>query len=106
MIPAGLLPFADILDERPYPPTGLTTARWRAEVEPRLVDLRDLTLTQKGVRIGPLFGITDRESDLFPHAVAYRDRLYLEDGHHRVVRAALRTTIRQMWMRVHTVEDR
>jgi hypothetical protein len=101
---AATFPFRDIVTDRPYPPTGLTTARWAAEVKPVVVRLETLILTQDGVRIGPLFGVLDRESDAFPHAVDHHGQLYLEDGHHRVVRAALRDRIRTMWMRVFTAE--
>ncbi len=98
------LPFKRILDHRPYPPTGMTTARWKTEVETMPVYLHDLTLTQNGVRIAPLWGITDQHAsaDPHPHVVAYKGELYLEDGHHRVVREALAGT-RVMRMRVLNV---
>lgn len=81
-------PFAGIVTTRPYPPTGLTTARWATEVPAETVRLADLWLTQRGVHIAALFGHTDRVSDRYPHVVAWRDRLFLEDGHTRAVRAA------------------
>lgn len=96
------LPFKGFHPERIYPPTGLTSARWRSEVDPMPVYLCDLWLTQTGVRIAPLFGVTDgpASADIFPHVVAWAGELYLEDGHHRVVREALAGT-RVMRMRVH-----
>jgi hypothetical protein len=84
-------PFKGVVIERPYPPTGLTTARWRAEVETRVVSFAHLTLTQSGVRIGGLFGEAGEHAaaDEFPHAVRWRSQLFLEDGHHRMVRWAM-----------------
>lgn len=82
-------PFRGIVAARPYPPTGLTTARWATEVPPVEVDLRTLWLTQPGLNIAALFGHTTRDSDRFPHVVAWRDELYVEDGHHRLVRGAV-----------------
>lgn len=98
------LPFKGIVEERPYPATGLTSALWRREVRPVYVDFADLWLTQKGVRIKPLFGITDRASDAFPHVVLWSGEYYLEDGHHRVTRAALGWKARGLHMRVHSLE--
>lgn len=101
MTPPDALPFAGIIDHRPYPPTGLTTKRWAGEVPPRDVNFADVFLTQPGVRVGPLFGVTDRVSDSYPHVVYWRGFLYLEDGHHRVVRAAMSRTRQAMTMRVY-----
>lgn len=104
MTPPDALPFAGIIEGRPYPPTGLTTARWRAEVPARDVNFADVFLTQNGVRVGPLFGVTDRDSDAHPHVVLWQGRLYLEDGHHRVVRTAMTGSRQAMSMRVFMVE--
>jgi hypothetical protein len=95
-------PFRGITDQRPYPPTGLTTARWIAEVPAFPVRFENIVLTQTGVRIAPLFGITDPHSagDTTPHIVAWQGQFYLEDGHHRVVRAALTAPWRSIPMRV------
>lgn len=96
-------PFKGIVQKRPYPPTGLSTARWIVEVPTRPTAMHTLTLTQTGVRIGGLFGVKSAHAaaDDFPHVVAYNGQLYLEDGHHRVVRAALTTLCRIMLMRVY-----
>ncbi len=99
-------PFKGIVAERPYPPTGLSTARWKTEVAIAYVPFRWLYLTQTGVRIMPLFGVDARpESDTYPHVVEYDDELYLEDGHHRVTREALTTIHEGMIMRVFTIPD-
>lgn len=83
-------PFAGVVSERPYPPTGLTTARWAAEVPARWVQFADLWLTQRGVDILAMFGLSERVSDLYPHAVTWQGLMWLEDGHNRLLRRALR----------------
>lgn len=93
-------PFRGIVSERPYPETGLTTARWAKEVGVELVTFGELMLTQTGVVIPALFGVTERISDEYPHVVQYQGIRYLEDGHTRVVRAALSRGLRAMPMRV------
>lgn len=89
MSAAPPFPFRGIRGDRPYPVTGLTTARWVTEVDLDVVHLHQLWLTQDSVRVAALFGLTDptRFSDAYPHVVAYDGELYLEDGHHRVLRA-------------------
>jgi hypothetical protein len=98
------IPFKGFLPDRPYPATGLTTARWKTEVDAMPVYLSDLYLTQQGVYIAPLFGLADLNgngsTDIYPHVVAWNGELYLEDGHTRVVRQALAGT-RVMRMRVY-----
>jgi hypothetical protein len=96
-------PFAGIVTPRPYPPTGLTTARWAAEVQPVEVAFADLWLTQDHLRAPALFGIVDRESDVYPHVVQWRGQRFLEDGHNRVVRAALTGDTTSLPMRVYIV---
>lgn len=77
-------------DGRPYPPTGLTTAAW-AELEPVLVDMDAVTTTQDVGDLHALVtGAVRDGSDAYPHVVAWRSRLWLEDGHNRVVRRYLR----------------
>lgn len=95
-------PFAGIMQPRIYPQTGLTTARWIAEVPTRWVRFADLWLTQDGVDILALFGHSVHIGPLddFPHVVEWQGIRCLEDGHHRVVRAALCTDQAGMDMRV------
>lgn len=83
------LPFRGFAPHRPYPATGLSTARWAAEVDVEPVPACQLWLTQRCVQIAALFGVLDRDSDSHPHVVAHDGELYLEDGHHRVVREVL-----------------
>jgi hypothetical protein len=74
---------------RPYPPTGMTTERWR-EIDPEWVDLDHLTSTQDGVLLEPLLmdpGLHKSHSgDCYPHVVSWQGHQYLEDGHTRVAR--------------------
>ena len=69
----------------------MSSAKWLA-VPSRMVLIRELVATQPGVLLhaladghGPAVG-----GDTLPHVIAWSGRLFLEDGHHRVVRAALR----------------
>lgn len=91
----------------PWGETGMTTARWREEVTPELVVISDLIATQPGVLLEPLSASWDAlpvGGDPVPHVIAYRGQLYLEDGHHRVARAALAGQTSIM-ARVLTVND-
>lgn len=81
--------FKAVLDGRPYPPHGLTQREW-SQVAPQLVRLDELITTK---RVLALDVVLDDDStfygDLFPHVVRWRGELYLEDGLHRALRAAL-----------------
>lgn len=98
-------PFAGVMCPRIYPETGLTTARWQAEVPTRWVRFADLWLTQDHVDILALFGRSSRAavSDEFPHVVVWQDIRLVEDGHCRIVRAALCADQTGMDMRVHHI---
>jgi hypothetical protein len=102
-----LPPFAALITDRPWPPTGLTTARWIAEVPVLDVRLDELHLTQQHVNVAALFGHTDPagSADTYPHVVEWAGCMWLEDGHNRVVRAALVERAEVMAMRVHRVPD-
>lgn len=78
---------------RPWPPTGLTTAAW-AWVEPEVVALVHLTLTQAQVCVKTLLEIAagvhePHTGDEYPNVVRWDGRLYVEDGHHRILYAWL-----------------
>ena len=81
--------FKAVGSERPYPPHGLSTRDW-ANVAPRSVRLDQLVTTKRELALDKLL---DEDStfygDLFPHAVQWRGDIYLEDGLHRALRAAL-----------------
>lgn len=86
--------FAGFVEPRPYPITGLTTQLWIDTVPVLKVDFSDLWLTQDYVKIDMLF-LTDDinhswSGDQFPHVVLWDGRMFLEDGHNRITRAALR----------------
>jgi Arc/MetJ family transcription regulator len=81
--------FKAVQDGRPYPAHDLLLRDWAA-VPPRQVRLDQLITTKKVLALDVLL---DDDStfygDLFPHVVQWRDELYLEDGLHRALRAAL-----------------
>ncbi|WP_203337436.1 type II toxin-antitoxin system VapB family antitoxin [Nocardioides limicola] len=81
--------FKRVGDGRPYPDHGLSSRGW-AQVPPRQVRLDDLVTTKAMLNLESLL---DADStfygDLFAHVVRWRGDLYLEDGLHRAVRAAL-----------------
>lgn len=78
-------------EHRPYPATGLTSARWRA-VPVVTLRLADVVTTQRHVAIDALLDDEHRSyvGDPVPHVVHWRGRHYLEDGHTRVTRLAAR----------------
>lgn len=87
--------FKAVRDGRPYPDHGLTLRDW-ATVPPRSVRLDQLVTTKRVLELDKL--LADDSTffgDLFPHVVAWQGTLYLEDGLHRALRAALqqRTSI-------------
>ena len=74
---------------RPYPDHGLSTRDW-ATVPPRQVRLDTLITTKKELALDALLADDSTfYGDLFPHAVQWEGDLYLEDGLHRALRAAL-----------------
>lgn len=83
--------FAGIDDSRPWPAGGMTTARWTLEVPLRRIPIGDLIATQSGVHLAPLIADTasSHSGDPYPHVRWWNGAPHLEDGHHRVLRAAL-----------------
>ena len=81
--------FKAVGDGRPYPDHGFSARDW-ASVAPRAVRLNELITTK---RVLALEALLNEEStfygDLFPHAVQWNGDIYLEDGVHRALRAAL-----------------
>ncbi|NUW32747.1 type II toxin-antitoxin system VapB family antitoxin [Nonomuraea sp. SMC257] len=76
-------------DGRPYPEHGLTTREW-AQIPPRQVRLDSLITTKAMLDLHSLLAADSTfYGDLFPHVVQWRGELYLEDGLHRALRAAL-----------------
>lgn len=76
-------------DGRPYPDHRMSQRDW-AKIPPRQIRL-DQLITTKAVL--DLHSLLARDStfygDLFPHVVQWEGELYLEDGLHRALRAAL-----------------
>lgn len=81
--------FKQVGEGRPYPDHARTTREW-AEVPPRPVRL-DQLITTKAVLDLRLLLAKDSTfyGDLFPHVIQWRGELYLEDGLHRALGAAL-----------------
>lgn len=81
--------FKGVLGERPYPEHGLGLKDW-AEIPPRKVRLDQLTTTKRELALDRLLADDSTfYGDLFPHVVEWEGALYLEDGLHRALRAAL-----------------
>ena len=82
--------FKAVGDGRPYPAHGLETARDWADVPPRMVRLDELTTTKRNLDLAALLSEDSTfYGDLFAHVVQWQGGLYLEDGLHRALRAAL-----------------
>lgn len=85
--------FKDIIsrDEgEPWGSSGMTSATWLT-VPVSEVPISELIATQNGIYFHALR--EDHEhlhGDPYPHVIKWDGEYYLEDGHHRVVKAALR----------------
>lgn len=94
--------FKGVGETRPYPDHGLSMRAW-AELPPHQVRL-DQLITTKGTL--DLAMLLDEEStffgDLFAHVVQWEGELYLEDGLHRALRAALQQRL-VLHARVHVI---
>jgi len=81
--------FKAVGEGRPYPDHKTDSRGW-AEVPPRQVRLDQLVTTKVTLDLNSLL---DDDStffgDLFAHVVEWHGELYLEDGLHRALRAAL-----------------
>jgi Arc/MetJ family transcription regulator len=81
--------FKAVGDSRPYPDHGYTTRQW-STVPPRLVRLDELVTTKRELDLQMLLSEDSTfYGDLFAHVVEWEGSLYLEDGLHRALRAAL-----------------
>ncbi len=98
--------FQSVGDTRPYPEHGRNTPRDWADVPPRAVRLEDLTTTKSVLNLHDLLAEDSTfYGDLFPHVVVWRGRMYLEDGLHRVLRAALMQHRPVLHARVLEIDD-
>jgi Arc/MetJ family transcription regulator len=97
--------FKAVRDGRPYPDHGFSSRDW-ATIAPRSVRLAELTATKRELALDHLL---DEDStfygDLFPHAVHWHGEIYLEDGLHRALRAALQNR-RTLHVRVLDLDAR
>jgi Arc/MetJ family transcription regulator len=95
--------FKGVGDSRPYPDHGLTTPKDWSDVPPRQVRLDELVTTKDTLQLAALL---DEDStffgDLFAHCVEWEGELYLEDGLHRALRAALQQR-HVLHARIHTI---
>lgn len=82
--------FKAVGDSRPYPEHGKVTTKDWADVPPRLVRLDDLITTKRSIDLGAVLSEDSTfYGDLFAHVVDWDGALYLEEGLHRALRAAL-----------------
>jgi Arc/MetJ family transcription regulator len=81
--------FKQVGDGRPYPDHARTPREW-ADIPPQPVRLDQLITTK---HVLDLNSVLAKDStfygDLFPHVIRWHGELYLEDGLHRALRAAL-----------------
>ena len=81
--------FRTVGDSRPYPEHGLTLTQW-SQLPPQQVRLDELITTKSQLDLHALLSEDSTfYGDLFAHVVRWEGNLYLEDGLHRAVRAAL-----------------
>ncbi len=94
--------FRRVAEGRPYPEHGFSAGQW-AEIAPSQVRLDDLTTTKTQLDLEHLL---DDDStffgDLFAHVVSFEGELFLEDGLHRALRAALQQR-NMLHARVHSI---
>ena len=82
--------FKGVREGKPYPDHGLSYRQW-SQIPPRQIRLDELVTTTTVLALDRLLSEDSTfYGDLFPHAVKWKGVVYLEDGLHRAVRAALR----------------
>lgn len=81
--------FRGVLDARPYPMPEVTSRDW-AQIPPRQVRLDDLITVKAELRLDVLLAEDSTfYGDMFGHVISWQGELYLDDGLHRAVQAAL-----------------
>jgi Arc/MetJ family transcription regulator len=94
--------FKRVGEERPYPDHGLAQRDWAA-LPPRQVRLDQLVTTKGTLDLETLLSEDSTFfGDLFAHVVEWDGDLYLEDGLHRALRAALQQR-NVLHARVHSI---
>lgn len=98
------MPFKRIISRdngAPWGETGMNSRKW-LEIAPVDVRIENLIATQPGVLLHALsddYAEPPVGGDTFPHVVYWRGEMYLEDGHHRVMRLLLNGN-RKVWVRI------
>lgn len=99
-----LVIFRGVGESRPYPDHHLQMRDW-AQLPPHQIRLDQLNTTKGTLDLATLL---DEDStffgDLFAHVVEWQGELYLEDGLHRALRAALQQR-HVLHARVHVIAD-
>ncbi len=81
--------FNGVLSERPYVAPQMSLRDW-ATIPPRQVRLADLITVKAELRLDVLLAEDSTFfGDLFGHVFEWQSELYLDDGLHRAVQAAL-----------------
>lgn len=81
--------FKRVGDGRPYPDHETTLSEW-SDLPPRQVRLDELVTTKRNLDLEALLASDSTfYGDLFAHVVEWQGELFLEDGLHRALRAAL-----------------
>ena len=81
--------FKSVLDSRPYPEPELSQDQW-GQFAPRQIRLDELSTIKSTLDLNALLASDSTFfGDLFAHVIRYKGELYLENGLHRAVRAAL-----------------
>jgi hypothetical protein len=85
--------FKRVITSRGWPSQGMTTKKWKRIPYTR-VRISDLIATQDGVYLHALLPdhISQYSNDPLPHVVRWQGELFVEDGHHRIVRWLLEGT--------------
>ncbi len=82
--------FQAVRDARPYPAEAVRDGTAWSDVPPTMVRLDELTTTRSQLDLGRLLADDSTfYGDIFAHVVRWKGRLFLEDGLHRALRAAL-----------------
>lgn len=82
--------FKAVGDGRPYPDHGVRNPKDWSSVSPRAIRLDELITTKRTLDLGALLSEDSTfYGDIFAHVVSWQGDLYLEDGLHRALRAAL-----------------
>lgn len=81
--------FKRVGDGRPYPEHETELRDW-SDLPPRQIRLDELVTTKRTLNLDALLADDSTfYGDLFAHVIEWRGELYLEDGLHRALRAAL-----------------